>query len=172
VGAQREYAWEDRDGDGAVEYAQRFASTPGQRDGLYWEEDPSKPDDEASPLGPLVAYAEARVGQHSAGEPFLGYRYRILEGQGPSAKAGALDYVVNGQMVAGFAALAWPAQYGETGIMTFLVNQDGVIYQRDLGEDTENAVASIRRFDPGNGWTPVDDDDLTGEGMATAAQSP
>ena len=167
VTAQREYADDDMDGDGAVEYAQKLASSPGKHDGLYWE-DPDDPDGVKSPLGPLVAIAEAAVGEHKQGEPFLGYRYRILTGQGAAAKAGAFDYVINGHMVAGFAAIAWPAAYGDSGVMSFIVNQDGLIYQRDLGQDTENAVAKITKFDPGDSWTVVDDDNLTGEQTAAA----
>lgn len=165
--AQRSYAREDYDGDGAVEYAQRIASTPGQRDGLYWDDDPEDPDAEPSPLGPLIGLAELAMGERRAGEPFLGYRYRILTSQGAQAKAGAYEYVINGHMVAGFAAIAWPASRGDTGVMTFIVNQDGVIYQRDLGPDTATAAAAITRFDPGEGWSAVLDDDLLGDQAAS-----
>ncbi len=169
VSAQRQYAEDDMDGDGAVEYAQKFTSSQGKHDGLYWEDAEDDPNGMKSPLGPLIALAEATVGeQRKGGEPFLGYRYRILTGQGASAKAGAYDYVINGHMVAGFGAVAWPSGYGDTGVMSFVVNQDGVIYQRDLGEDTESAAAKITKFDPGEGWAAVDDDNVLGEGTAAA----
>lgn len=160
--AQRKYGLDDQDGDGVVEYAQRFASSAGKHDGLYWESDPDDPYD-LSPLGPLVAVAELAMGEHKAGEPFLGYHFRILTSQGAGGKAGAYDYVVNGHMVGGFAAVAWPASYGDTGVKTFLVNQDGVVYEADLGDDTATKAAAIAKFDPGEGWTAVDDNDLLGD---------
>jgi len=170
VTAQRTYAADDTDSDGVVEYAQRFASQPGKRDGLYWE-DPEDEDGLRSPLGPLLGLAELAMGaERTAGEPFLGYRFRILTGQGAAAKAGAYDYLVNGHMVGGFAAVAWPAEYGETGVMTFVINQDGVIYERDLGAKTADAAAAMTKFDPGEGWAAVDDNNLLGDEKSTASK--
>jgi hypothetical protein len=166
--AQRAYSADDHDGDGALEYAQRFTSGAGKRDGLHWEDDADDPEGLESPLGPLLALAELAMGERGSGAPFLGYRFRILTAQGPAGKAGAYDYVVNGHMVAGYAAVAWPADYGDTGVMTFMVNQDGVVYEHDLGEKTADAVAAITRFDPGDGWVAVDDDNLLGESTAAA----
>lgn len=165
--AQRKYSLEDQDGDGVAEFAQLFASTAGKHDGLYWETDPEDGYAEMSPLGPLIAVAELAMGEHKAGTPFLGYRFRILKAQGAGGKAGAYDYVVNGHMVGGFAAVAWPASYGETGVKSFLVNQDGVVYEADLGDDTEAKAEAIAKFDPGAGWTAVDDNDLLGDSVAS-----
>ena len=158
AGAQREYALDDHDGDGALEYAMRVVSTPGQQDGLYWDVDPDDPDAAVpAPLDLLKTVADAVLGERTEGSPFLGYYFRMLYSQGPNAAGGAYEYRINGQMVAGFALIAWPAQYGETGVMTFILNQDHVVYERDLGEDTAAIVGSISSFDPGEGWTPVDD---------------
>jgi Protein of unknown function (DUF2950) len=154
VDAQREYASKDRNADGYIEYAQKFLSSPGAHDGLYW---PTKEGEEESPLGPLVVEAQAAgytLGkEHEAPTPYYGYYYRILKGQGPHAKGGAYDYVINGHMIGGFAMVAFPAQYGVTGIMTFIVNHDGVIYEKDLGPDTEALAEKMKLFDPGPGWT-------------------
>jgi hypothetical protein len=158
VAAQHEYALADHDGDGVIEYAERVRSTPGKRDGLHWETDEDDAGAEASPLAALKALADAVLGERDDDAPFLGYRFRVLYGQGPSARAGAYDYRINGHMVAGFAMIAWPADYGDTGVMTLLVNRDGVIYERDLGEHTATIAASIERFDPGEGWLAVDDE--------------
>jgi len=156
--AQRKYALDDHDGDGVLEYAQRVGSTPGTHDGLYWPVDGDDPDAEISPLGPLKELADAVFGGDvHKGDPFLGYRFRILNAQGSHGKAGAYDYRVHGHMVGGFAMVAWPANYGDTGVMTFVVNRDGVIYQRDLGETTEKDVEKIKKFDPDDRWSPVDD---------------
>ncbi|MBW6401696.1 DUF2950 domain-containing protein [Roseomonas sp. HJA6] len=137
-------------------YAQRFMSTPGQHDGLYWPSEPGAPE---SPLGPLAAEASAEGYGHAAGstapQPFHGYLFRILAGQGPAARGGALDYVVNGRMIGGFAIVAWPARYGVSGIKTFMVSHDGMVWERDLGPDTAQAAAAITRFDPGEGWSRV-----------------
>jgi hypothetical protein len=157
VGAQQSYALDDYDGDGVVEYAQRVASSPGARDGLYWDVADDDPDAVESPLADLKAFADAVLGERSEGEPLLGYHFRVLVGQGPHASAGAYDYVVNGHMVGGFAMIAWPADYGDTGIMTFIVNRDGIVYQRDFGEDTATHAAVITTFDPDEDWTVVDD---------------
>jgi hypothetical protein len=158
--AQLEYLLDDHDGDGVIEYADRIVSTPGTRDGLYWAPDPDDPDADASPLALLAALAELMVGKRGAGEPFLGYHYHALAGQGAAAKGGAWDYAIHGHPVAGFAAIAWPAVYGDTGVMTFVINQDGVIYEADLGPDTEAKAAAVKQFDPGTGWVAVDDEDI------------
>ena len=153
--AQREYFLTDHDGDGALEYAQRVMSTPGQQDGLYWEIDADAPD--PAPLDLLKRVSDAVLGERTEGSPFLGYYFRMLYSQGSSAAAGAFDYRINGHMVAGFALVAWPAQYGETGVMTFILNQDHVVYERDLGDDTAEIVGSISSFDPQEGWLAVED---------------
>jgi hypothetical protein len=155
--AEREYSLADHDGDGVLEFAPRVLSTPGQRDGLYWE--PSADDPfEIAPLDLLKTVADAVLGERAAGAPFLGYYFRMLYAQGSNAPAGAYEYRINGHMVAGFALVAWPAQYGETGFKTFIVNQDHVIYERDLGEGTAAAVGAISMFDPGEGWAAVVDE--------------
>jgi hypothetical protein len=157
VDAQREYYAEDRNGDGILEYAQRFASSPRKHDGLYW---PSAPGERASPLGELVVRAQARgyeVGKSTTPTPFHGYLFRILTAQGPAAPDGAYDYIVRGHMMAGFGLVAFPAQYGVSGVMTFIVNQDGVVYQKDLGPKTATTAGSMRRFDPDTTWTRAEE---------------
>jgi len=159
VDAQREYAARDRNGDGVLEYATRIQSTPGLHDGLYW---PAAENEEASPLGPLMAKAQAKGYwlKNSPGEPdeaYYGYYYRILTRQGADASGGAYDYVVKDRMIGGFALVAFPARHGASGIMTFIVNQDGVVYQRDLGADTDRLAREMAEFNPGPGWTPVPD---------------
>ena len=134
VEAQREYASRDRDGDEVLEYAQRLASSPGKMDGLYW---PLELTGEMSPLGPLVAYAQGEgytrdESSPDEPQPFHGYFFKLLKGQGKNAPGGKYDYIINGNMIGGFALVAWPAEYGESGIMTFVVNQQGRVYQRDL----------------------------------------
>jgi len=158
VDAQREYYAEDRNGDGILEYAQRFQSSPGQRDGLYW---PSQPGEPPSPLGDLVVRAQARgyqLGKTARQAPFHGYLFRILTGQGPAAPDGVYDYIVSGHMIAGFAMVAFPAEYGVSGVMTFIVNQDGIVYQKDLGPTSGKIAAGMRRFDPDSSWAKVDVD--------------
>lgn len=145
VDAQREYAAVDRNGNGIREYARRIISRPGQHDGLYW---PTSGTEAPSPAGPLLDTADLKDGYH-------GYRFRILHGQGSAAAGGARSYVLNGHMTEGFALVGWPARYGTTGVMTFLVNQDGVVFQRDLGAETASRAAAITRFDPGQGWAAV-----------------
>ncbi len=140
--AQREYAMRDWDGDGVKSYAAKGLSTPGKRDGLYWASLPGEPE---SPLGP--AFADARPGQ-----PYHGYAFRILTAQGPSAPGGARSFIKNGRMTEGFALIAWPAKYDYTGVMTFIVNQDGVVYEKDLGPNTAAAVAGIKSFNPDSTW--------------------
>ncbi|MEN3363247.1 MAG: hypothetical protein V7606_521 [Burkholderiales bacterium] len=152
--AQMEYASEDRDGDGVLAYAQKFASSPGKHDGLYW---PVKPGEAMSPLGPFVAQAagEGYRTKEQQPTPYHGYYYRMLEGQGKNAASGPLDYVVHGRAIGGFAAIAYPARYGNSGIMSFMVNQDGAIYQADLGPDTQTRATQLSKFDPGPDWAPA-----------------
>ena len=152
VDAQREYYAQDRDGNGILEYAQRFASSPGTRDGLYW---PTRPGEPPSPLGELVvrAYGEGYRRRTDGPTPFHGYLYRILTAQGPAARDGAYEYVMRGHMIAGFALVAFPAEYGVSGVMTFLVNHDGVVYEKDLGRDTRDLAVAMRAFDPDATWT-------------------
>ena len=142
VDAQREYAARDWDGDGVKSFAMKALSSSGKHDGLYWASLPGEPE---SPLGP--AFADAKPGQ-----PYHGYAFRILTAQGPSAPGGAKSFVKNGRMTEGFALIAWPAKYDYTGVMTFIVNQDGVVYEKDLGPDTATVAAAIRSFDPDSSW--------------------
>jgi hypothetical protein len=154
VDAERDYASVDRNGGGVLDYAQKFASSPGKHDGLYW---PTKAGEPPSPLGVLVAQASAQGYKKSdkGPTPYHGYYYRMLRAQGKNAQSGAFDYVVHGRGIAGFAAVAYPAKYGNSGIMTFIVNQDGKVHQADLGPDTAAKAARMPRFDPGSGWTEV-----------------
>jgi hypothetical protein len=147
--AEREYASRDRNGDGVLEYAQKFDSSPGKHDGLYWPTTGSEPE---SPLGPDVGAA----GGKNAHGVYYGYRYRILTGQGKDAPGGALDYVVHGRMIGGFAVVAWPAKYGDTGVMTFMVNYQGALYQKNLGTDTSARARGMRRFDPDSSWQKIE----------------
>jgi hypothetical protein len=165
VDAEREYASVDHNGDGILEYAPKFASTPGMMDGLYW---PVQPGQEQSPLGPLFAQAQAEgyfqspngpadpsAGAPSGPQPYHGYYYMILTAQGQSAPGGAYDYIVDGKMIGGFALIAYPAEYGDSGVMTFIVNHDGVVYQRDLGPDTEDIALTASEFEPDDMWRRV-----------------
>jgi hypothetical protein len=152
--AQREYAARDRDGDEVLEFAQRIVSTPGKKDGLYWSPDI---DGEISPLGPAFADAQSEgyfknMPSASAPQPFHGYFFRILTRQGKHAPGGAYDYIINGNMIGGFAFVAWPAKYGDSGIMTFIINQQGKIYEKDLGPDTDSAVSKMKAYDPDPSW--------------------
>lgn len=155
VDAQRDYARLDRDDDGAADYARRFRSRPGKKDGLYW---PVKQGGPESPLGPLFAGAvrEGYKARDAKPIPFHGYYFRILTAQGPKASGGAYDYLVKGKMIGGFAVLAYPARYGISGIKTFAVNHDGVVYEADLGPTTGTAATKIRAFDPDDRWTKVE----------------
>jgi hypothetical protein len=152
VDAQREYYLRNPRGDKLLHYAQKFGSAPGKRDGLYF---PTKAGEPPSPLGPLFATAKAQ-GYTKDGDdlpdPYHGYRYRILKRQGQDAPGGAYDYVVQGSMIGGFALIAWPASYGSSGVMTFIVNHDGVVYEKDLGPGTATAVGKITRFNPDKTW--------------------
>jgi DUF2950 family protein len=155
VDAEREYAAQDPDGDGVPGYASKFVSSAGKRDGLYWE---TSEDELLSPLGPLLA-AAAREGDTAVGstvlEPYHGYFYRILARQGKDAAGGAYDYQINGKMLGGFAAIAYPARYGVSGVMSFIVNQDGVVYQKDLGQNTAALVSEMTVFNPDPSWKRV-----------------
>ena len=155
VDAQREYAQRDRNDNSVPEYARKFRSSPGKKDGLYWA---SQPGETESPLGPLFAGA-VREGYKAAKRgpmPYHGYYFRILTGQGDKAPGGAYGYVVKGNMVGGFAVLAYPARYGISGIKTFAVNHDGVVYETDLGAKTEKAAPKIRLFNPDGSWKKVE----------------
>ena len=150
VNAQFEYAKESRDGSGVRQFATQFRSSEGKHDGLYWAT-PEGSDEPKSPLGPLID----EKGAPPPGAPYYGYRYRILTGQGEHAPGGAYSYVINGRLLAGFAFLAYPAEYGVTGEMTFLVNHYGDIYQADLGDDTEAKAKALSVYDLGDDWDPV-----------------
>ena len=153
VDAQREYARVPREGDRLLTYAMKFHSDEGRKNGLYW---PTKEGEAMSPLGVLVANARAEgYSQKDSGgtpTPYHGYLYRIMTAEGPNAPGGAYDYVVNGKMIGGFALVAYPAQYGVSGVMTFIVNHEGVMYQKDLGADTENTARAIEKYNPDKTW--------------------
>jgi hypothetical protein len=150
VDAQNEYFSQPHDGD-QKQYALKFISDKGKQDGLHWE-------GSRSPLGPLVAFATSESDmQSSAHQPFYGYYFRLLTKQGSHAEGGAKDYVVNGKMVNGFAFVAYPSEYENSGVMTFMVNQQGVVYQKDLGKNTSDQAAAITEFDPGDGWSLLED---------------
>jgi hypothetical protein len=157
VDAQREYAMKDRDGDGVREYAEKFGSDPGQKNGLYWE---TQPGDEPSPLGELVADARAegyrRSGSKQGPIPFHGYYFRILTKEGKHASGGAFDYVVKNNMIGGFAVVAYPAAYGNSGVMTFMVNHEGVVYEKNLGKNTTTTARAMKWFDPDKTWKKVE----------------
>ena len=154
VDAQRTYASSDRDGDGVLQYASKVGSTPGKRDGLFWEADAAK-GEEPSPLGPLVAESAAYLEGHKVGDAFRGYHFKILTRQGKSAPGGAYSYLINGRMIAGFAMVAYPADYGRSGVMTFIVSHNGKVYEKNLGEGSAKAGAAMTTFDPGAGWKEV-----------------
>jgi hypothetical protein len=143
--AQKEYAQRPRMGDGILQYAQRLVSSPGKHDGLYWS-DPSGKDE--SPLGPLYGGAKPGEGYH-------GYHFKILKAQGKDAPGGPYDYVIKGRMVSGFALVAWPMRYGDTGVMSFIVSHDGELYQKDLGPDTDGVARGMTRFNPDSSWRKV-----------------
>jgi hypothetical protein len=154
VDAQVQYASADRDGDVVLEYAQKINSSPRQKDGLYWESAAGSTD-EISPFGPFVAEKAAYLADREPGDPFMGYYYRIISRQGENAPGGRYDYVINGNMIAGFAMVAWPADYGNSGVMTFIVNQNGTVYQKNLGDATEVGAAAIQVYDPDSSWSEV-----------------
>jgi len=151
VDAQREYASTDRERDGIIQYAQKVWSDPYRRNGLYWE---ATEGEVPSPLGPLAAEAAAEGYRRAADKPkpFHGYYYKILKGQGKSAPGGAYQYVINGHMVAGFALVAWPAEYNVSGVMTFIVNQNGTVYQKDLGPKTAEIAKTMTLYNPDRTW--------------------
>ena len=145
--AQREYATEDRTGKGVREYARKLVSSPGKKDGLYW---PARLDAEQSPLGPLIAQQQPKP------PGYWGYHYKILTGQGKGAPGGAYDYVIGGRMRAGFALVAWPVRYGDTGVMTFMVSHAGVVYEKNLGPGTDAIAQAMTRFNPDATWRKVE----------------
>jgi len=154
VDAQREYAEKDHDDDNVLEYAQRISSSPGKTDGLYW---PTELNTEVSPLGPWVGEAQSEgyfrtMTSDGGPQPFHGYLFKILTAQGRHAPGGKYDYIVNGNMILGFALVAWPAEYGTSGVMTFIVNQQGRVYQKDLGKKTAQIVKKMRAYDPDRSW--------------------
>jgi len=152
VDAQCEYASEDRNGDGVAQFAPKIISTEGKRDGLYWD---AQEGEEMSPLGPF--FAQASNEGYTNLSPFHGYYYKILRGQGKYATGGAYDYVVKGKMILGYALVAYPAQYGNSGIMTFIANQEGVIYEKNLGKNTVNIANAMKKFNPDKTWRKVKD---------------
>jgi len=151
VEAQLDYYRQDFDQDEVVEYAARIVSSEGQRDGLYW---PVAQGEGPSPLGPLFAQAQ-QEGYSKQGAPYHGYYYRILTEQGRDARGGAHSYLANGQMVGGFAVVAWPAEYGNSGITTFLVNTNGLVWQKDLGSQTDSLCRAMTTYNPDTTWTQV-----------------
>jgi hypothetical protein len=153
VDAQAEYFSQSH--DGVKQYAQRFISDEGKENGLYWKSPEGQP---KSPLGPLAAFAAATEGftpEANKQQPFHGYFYRILTEQGKDAKGGAKNYIVNGHMTSGFALVAYPEKYGDTGVMTFITDRDGVLYEKDLGKNTIEVVKAMSEFNPDSGWSPV-----------------
>jgi hypothetical protein len=159
VDAQREYAGEDRLGDGVLAYAQFLKSSPGKHDGLFWPT--NQTGDELSPLGPLIAQARGEGYQHTAtmlneeSAPYHGYYFEIMTRQGKHAPGGKYSYLINGRMIAGFALVAWPAKWGNTGVMTFIVNQQGKVYQKNLGPKTVKIAGDMTTYDPDPSWTLV-----------------
>jgi len=149
VDAQREYASTTHDGVPVLVYASKLESSPGKHDGLYW---PSQAGEPPSPLGPAFLQAHAQAAG-SAG--YHGYRYKLLTGQGSHAPGGAYDYLVNGKLFGGFGVMAWPVRYQDTGVKSFIVNHDGVVYERDLGPKSAERAAGTKLFDPGTGWKKV-----------------
>nr|WP_246355739.1 DUF2950 domain-containing protein [Paraburkholderia humisilvae] len=151
--AQREYAQTHHDGKGVLAYASKMVSSPGKHDGLYW---PTGPDETSSPLGAAFVDASSRNAQNTG---YYGYHFKLLESQGPHAPGGAYHYVVKGKLFGGFAVIAWPVKYGETGIKTFMVSHSGQVYERDLGPDSAAKAEATKTFDPGLGWSKVPDRD-------------
>ena len=152
--AQAEYFSQPRDGGSTNQYALKFISDTGKQNGLYWESPEGQP---RSPLGPLVAVAtdEGYSAKPDSHAPFHGYNFHMLKRQGTHAQGGAKDFVVDGKMVGGFAFVAYPAEYGNSGVMTFIINQDGVLFQKDLGKTTTETATAMSEFDPDTGWSPV-----------------
>jgi len=155
VDAQREYAMKDRDKNELLEYAQKFVSDPGKKNGLYWE---AKAGEAESPLGPIMAQARSegyRGKPASTLPPYHGYRYRILTAQGKDAPGGAYSYLVKGKMIGGFAVVAYPAEYGNSGVMTFIVNHDGKVFQKNLGKNTAGIASAMKEYNPDSTWQEV-----------------
>src|SRR5262245_24337395 len=152
--AQQDYADMNKSKSGQAVYAQKIVSSPGKKDGLYW---PTTGNEPPSPLGEAVAAATQLGYRPGAGEPFHGYRFKILLRQGPAAPGGAVDYIVKGDMIGGFAAVAYPAEYGNSGIMTFIINHKGDIYEKDLGDGTARAASQMTSFNPDHTWRKVVD---------------
>jgi len=156
--AQRQYASANPDGGAGVKYAQKFRSTPGKKDGLYW---PAAENDPASPFGPVVAeaHAEGYVSHMGKGlHPFHGYYFRILTRQGKAAPGGKMDYLSHGNLTGGFALVAFPENWDQSGIMTFIVNQDGKVFQRNLGEKTSRIAGGMKEYNPDSEWKLVQDE--------------
>ena len=159
--AQREYASRDHDGDDVLEYAQKLRSSEGKQDGLYWS---FRENNEQSPLGPLISESRAEGYRGSTKilteepTPYHGYYFKILTKQGKHAAGGKYDYVINGNMIGGFALVAWPAEWGNSGVMTFIVNQQGKVWQKNLGSKTSTIAARMSNYDPDSTWQPVQDD--------------
>ena len=154
VEAQREYAIQDRDGDGVRQAALRLASLPGKQDGLYWEAAPGS-DEPPSPLQSFVAKAQNYLDGRKPGDPFKGYYFKILTRQGKDAPGGVYSYIVNGRLLTGFALVAYPADYQNSGIMTFIINHYGMVYEKDLGEDTLSIARRMQEYNPDDSWSPV-----------------
>jgi DUF2950 family protein len=155
VDAQREYALKDRDRNGLLEYAQKFVSDPGKKNGLYWE---AKTGEAESPLGPIMSQARSQGYQGkppTTPTPYHGYYYRILMAQGKDAPGGAYSYLVKGKMIGGFAVIAYPAQYGNSGVMTFVVNHDGKVFQKNLGANTATIAKGMKEYNPDKTWQEV-----------------
>jgi hypothetical protein len=166
--AQVQYASEDRNGDSVKEYAQRLVSTPGAKDGLYWDSDAAQ---DPSPAGPgLTPLLQALETENAPRAPHGGYYWRILTAQGPDAPGGSYSYVINGRMIAGFALLAVPAEHRKTGVMSFLVSNQGKVYEKDLGPETLKVAATILTFDPDPSWREVEDDTLRDAAAALAEE--
>jgi len=159
VYAQKDYASRDWNGDEVLEYAQRLGSSSGKKDGLYWPSDPAKKEI-PSPFGPLLA---EKAGDLKQGTPYHGYYFRIITSQGANVPGGAYSYIINGHMIGGFALIAWPAQYGSLGVMTFIVNQQGRVYQKDLGRDTAKLAEEMKVYNPDSTWKTVDGGSAAGK---------
>jgi hypothetical protein len=153
VDAQYDYATEDRNKNGIPEYARNLISSPGKRDGLFWPESDVPPTQFAA--GVKRAESEGYTKENDTPTPYHGYYFRILMAQGPKARGGAMDYIQHGSMIGGFGLVAWPAEHGVSGVQTFLVNQDGVIYEKDLGPSTSATAEAMTTFDPDNTWRRV-----------------
>jgi hypothetical protein len=151
VDAEEDYRAIDRDGDEVLEYAQKFVSSPGKKDGLYWEV-PEGSNDVVSPLLTFVTQQEGYLQGRDEGDPLRGYNFRLITRQGAGAPGGRYDYIINDNMIGGYAVIATPDDYGNTGIMTFMVNQQGRIYEKDLGDDTEINAAAIQEYDLDSSW--------------------